>query len=157
MNLGFGLMRLPVIDGDQSRVDLEKMKELVDAFLCAGGSYFDTAYPYHQGKSEEAFCETVVKRYPRERFTITDKMPMFAVKRAEQLEEIFSEQLERCGVSYFDYYWLHALGSINYQTAEQTDAFAFLTRKKAEGKIRHIGFSFHDSPELLDRILTCPT
>lgn len=154
MNLGFGLMRLPVIDGDQSRVDLEKMKELVDAFLCAGGSYFDTAYPYHQGKSEEAFRETVVKRYPRERFTITDKMPMFAVKRAEQLEEIFSEQLERCGVSYFDYYWLHALGSINYQTAEQTDAFAFLTRKKAEGKIRHIGFSFHDSPELLDRILT---
>ena len=95
-----------------------------------------------------------MKRYPRERFTITDKMPMFAVKRAEQLEEIFSEQLERCGVSYFDYYWLHALGSINYQTAEQTDAFAFLTRKKAEGKIRHIGFSFHDSPELLDRILT---
>ena len=154
MKLGFGLMRLPVMNGDQSKIDLEEMKKLVDAFFAAGGTYFDTAYPYHQGKSESAFRETVVKRYPRDRFTITDKMPMFSVKRPEQLEEFFTEQLERCGVDYFDYYWLHALGSVNYQTAEQTNAFAFLSEKKAEGKIRHIGFSFHDSPELLDRILT---
>ena len=99
--LGFGLMRLPVIDGDQGRVDLEKMKKLVDAFLAAGGSYFDTAYPYHRGKSEEAFRETVVKRYPRERFTITDKMPMFSVQRAEPVSythlDVYKRQLVRRG------------------------------------------------------------
>ena len=152
--LGFGLMRLPVVGGNHAQIDLAQMKEMVDAFLAAGGSYFDTAYPYHEGKSEEAFRETVVKRYPRERFTLTDKMPMFLIKNKAQLEEIFAEQLERCGVDFFDYYWLHTLGSVNYQTAERVGAFEFIARKKTEGKIKHIGFSYHDSPELLERILT---
>lgn len=154
MKLGFGLMRLPVLDGDQTKIDLERVTEMVDAFLAAGGTYFDTAYPYHGGFSERALRETVVKRYPRDRFTVTDKMPISMVEREEQLEEIFSEQLERCGVDYFDYYWLHALSGRNYDNAQKFQAFDFIQKKRAQGKIRHIGFSFHDSPQMLDRILT---
>lgn len=152
--LGFGLMRLPTVGGDNSDIDLERVKEMVDAFMAAGGTYFDTAYGYHGGKSEIALREAVVKRYPRESFTITDKLPMFSISRAEQMEEIFNEQLERCGVEYFDYYWLHALGSGSYETVQRISSFEFISQKKAEGKIKHIGFSFHDSAEVLDRILT---
>lgn len=152
--LGFGLMRLPVIGEDYGNVDLKATQEMVDKFLAEGGTYFDTAYPYHQGKSEVAFRITVASRYPRDKFTITDKMPMFMIQNENQLEQIFNEQLERCGVDYFDYYWLHALGSGSYETAQKTNAFEFIAGKKAEGKIRHIGFSFHDSPELLEQILT---
>ena len=150
---GFGLMRLPVVNGNYSEVDIPKMTEMVDAFLEAGGTYFDTAYPYHGGNSEKAFRETVVARYPRERFTITDKMPVYMVQKTERMQGIFEEQLNRCGVEYFDYYWLHALGSSNYENVQKVKAFEFIAEKKAEGKIRHIGFSFHDSPELLERIL----
>ena len=106
---GFGLMRLPTVGNDYTKVDLEKFQAMADAFIAAGGTYFDTAYPYHGGFSEQAFREVVVKRYPREAFTVTDKMPMYLVNREEDLERIFDEQLDRCGVEYFDYYWLHAL------------------------------------------------
>ena len=125
----------------------------MDAFLEAGGTYFDTAYSYHGGSSEKAFRETVVKRYPRARFTITDKMPVYMVQKTEQMQGIFEEQLNRCGVEYFDYYWLHALAGTNYENVQKVGAFDFLVQKKEEGRIRHIGFSFHDSPELLERIL----
>ena len=152
--LGFGLMRLPVMDGDYTKVDVEKFGEMADAFLAAGGTYFDTAYPYHGGNSECAFREAVVKRYPRERFTITDKLPIYLIKKTEQMQGIFDEQLARCGVEYFDYYWLHAITSTNYENVQQVGAFEFIAQKKAEGKIRHIGFSFHDLPELLDRVLS---
>lgn len=151
---GFGLMRLPVVDNDYTKVDLEKFCEMVDAFLAAGGTYFDTAYPYHGGFSEQAFREVVVKRYPRDSFTITDKMPMYLVNEEEDLPRIFDEQLQRCGVEYFDYYWLHALTTGNYGKVQQTKSFDFLAQKKAEGKIKHIGFSFHDTPEVLEKILT---
>lgn len=151
---GFGLMRLPTVGGSYTEVDQEKFQEMADAFLAAGGTYFDTAYPYHGGFSERAFREAVVKRYPRDRFTVTDKMPMYLVNREEDLQPIFEEQLQRCGVEYFDYYWLHALATVNYSKVQSTHAFEFIARKKAEGKIRHIGFSFHDTPELLERILT---
>lgn len=147
-------MRLPIIDGDQAKIDIEKFKEMADAFIAAGGTYFDTAYPYHGGKSECAFREAIVKRYPRESFTVTDKLPVFLIDKQEQFEEIFSEQLERCGVEYFDYYWLHALNSANYEKVQNLKAFDFIKEKQAEGKIRHIGFSFHDSAEVLERILT---
>lgn len=150
---GFGLMRLPVVDGDYTKVDAEKFKEMADAFLAAGGTYFDTAYPYHGGNSETAFREAVVKRYPRERFTVTDKMPIYMIQKPEQMQDIFEEQLGRCGVEYFDYYWLHALAGTNYENVQKVGAFDFIKQKKEEGKIRHIGFSFHDSPELLERIL----
>ena len=151
---GFGLMRLPTVDGDYTKVDLEKFQQMADAFIAAGGTYFDTAYPYHGGFSEQAFREVVVKRYSRDRFTITDKMPIFLVKEFCQLQKFFDEQLERCGVEYFDYYWLHAVANQNYDNVQKVDMFRFLREMKEAGKIRHIGFSFHDGPKLLDRILT---
>ncbi len=152
--LGFGLMRLPQLDDDYNHIDVEYVKKMVDTFMNAGGTYYDTAYVYHGGYSERVFKEAVVMRYPRESYTVTDKLPMFMIKEAEQMESIFEEQLERCGVEYFDYYWLHALGKDSYATTQKLDAFDFISRKKAEGKIKHIGFSFHDTPEVLDQILT---
>ena len=154
MKLAFGLMRLPKIDNDDSKIDIEKFKEMVDEFISAGGTYFDTAYVYHKGESERAFKKAITERYPRDAYTITDKMPMFALKQKEDLERIFNEQLEKTGVSYFDYYWLHALNR-NYMTrVDEYDAFGFIKQKQAEGKIKHIGFSYHDDAQLLDDILT---
>ncbi len=153
--LGFGLMRLPLVDPqDSSTIDIERFKTMVDEFLANGFTYFDTAYPYHRGKSEEAFKEAVVRRYPRDAYTVTDKMPMFSVKEEAQLEEIFRTQLERLGVDYIDYYWLHALGKASYETSIRVHAFDFIMKKKEEGKVKHIGFSYHDDAELLDKILT---
>ena len=152
--LGFGLMRLPLTNpDDQTSIDLEKFKAMVDVYMERGFTYFDTAYPYHGGKSEEALREAVVKRYPRESFTVTSKMPVWAIKEEGDLERIFNEQLERCGVDYFDYYWLHALNRERVEVMERMDGWGFIARKKAEGKIRHIGFSFHDDSELLAQIL----
>ena len=151
---GFGLMRLPTVGSQYTQVDIPAFQGMADAFIKAGGTYFDTAWPYHGGNSERAFKEVVVKRYPRDSFTITDKMPMYAVHTADDLPKIFNEQLERCGVEYFDYYWLHALGSGNYEKVQKTNAFDFIARMKAEGKIKHIGFSYHDDAALLEQILT---
>lgn len=111
--LGFGLMRLPQTDPkDWSSVDLEKTRAMIDEYMEAGFTYFDTAYVYHGGNSEKAFGELVAKRYPRDSFTITTKMPVFMIKSAEDYERIFAEQLERCQVDYFDYYFLHAMGRL---------------------------------------------
>ena len=153
--LGFGLMRLPQTDPeDWSSVDLEKTRAMIDEYMEAGFTYFDTAYVYHGGNSEKAFGELVAKRYPRDSFTITTKMPVFMTKSAEDYERIFAEQLERCQVDYFDYYFLHAMGRSVYGTVQEQKGFAFMVQKKAEGKMRHIGFSYHDDAEMLDRILT---
>ena len=152
--LGFGLMRLPLVNpDDQTSIDIEKFKEMADRFLERGFTYFDTAYPYHGGKSEEAFREVVVKRYPREAFTITSKMPVWAINEVADLDRVFNEQLERCGVEYFDYYWLHALNHERVEVIDRMDGWGFLARKKAEGRIRNIGFSFHDDSQLLAEIL----
>ena len=152
--LGFGLMRLPLVNpDDQTSIDLERMKQMVDLYMERGFTYFDTAYPYHSGKSEEALREAVVKRYPREAFTVTSKMPVWAINEPADLERIFNEQLEKCGVDYFDYYWLHALNHERVEVMERMDGWGFLVRKKAEGRIRHIGFSFHDDSALLAQIL----
>lgn len=153
--LGFGLMRLPLSDPqDHSKIDIEKVKEMVDVFMAKGFTHFDTAYVYHGGKSEVAFREAVVKRYPRESFTVTDKLPLFSKPDRAGMEKIFAEMLERCGVEYFDYVWLHALGRDSYNYAQQVDAFGYLNELKAEGKIVNVGFSFHDNAEVLDKILT---
>jgi hypothetical protein len=152
--LGFGLMRLPLVNpDDQTSIDIEKFKEMADMFIERGFTYFDTAYPYHGGKSEEALREAVVKRYPREAFTVTSKLPVWAIKEEGDFERIFNEQLERCGVEYFDYYWLHALNRERVEAMDSMDGWGFIARKKAEGKIRHIGFSFHDGSTLLAEIL----
>ena len=147
-------MRLPVIDKDDANVDIEKFKEMVDLFLKRGFTYFDTSYVYHGGKSESVIKEAVVDRYPRESFTITTKLPTFMLQEQSDVRRFFQEQLNRLGTDYVDYYWLHALNAEMYARAEKCHAFEEMQKLKEEGKIRHLGFSFHDSPQVLDQILT---
>ena len=149
--LGFGLMRLPEKDG---AIDIEQVCRMADAYLDAGLTYFDTAYVYHGGHSEEAVKEALVKRHPRDRFTVATKLPAWCLKDEADRDRIFSEQLSRCGVDYFDFYLLHSVedGS-NGETYEKLDCFSWAMQKKAEGKIRHFGFSFHGSPEYLESLL----
>ncbi|NJB09008.1 aldo/keto reductase [Clostridioides difficile] len=152
---GFGLMRLPIKDeNDVTTIDMEHLNKMVDTFLEMGFTYFDTAYVYHMGKSEIALRESLVKRHKRESFTIATKLPLMALKKKEEQENIFNEQLEKCGVDYFDYYLLHNIGVSHYEVAKKFDSFKFIEEKKKEGKIKNIGFSFHDSAELLDKVLS---
>ncbi|MGK0465103.1 aldo/keto reductase [Clostridium sp.] len=152
--LGFGCMRLPIIDKeDQSSIDFEQLNKMVDTFLERGFTYFDTAYMYHNFISEIALRESLVKRHPRDSFTVATKMPTMFLKTRSDLNKIFNEQLEKVGVDYFDYYMLHNLGVAHYEIAKKVDAFSFIQKKKMEGKIRKIGFSFHDKADLLDEIL----
>ena len=153
--LGFGLMRLPLLDAnDPVSFDEAQICRMADAFLAAGFTYFDTAYVYHNGKSEEMFRKAVAERYPREAFFLADKLPTFCLKEPADVPRIFQEQLDRTGVTYFDNYLLHCLDTENYAIAERLDCFAFCLEQKKRGRIRHFGFSFHDTPELLDEILT---
>lgn len=152
--LGFGTMRLPVIDGDTAKVDLEKFSQMVDLFLARGFTYFDTSYVYHGGMSESALKTALVDRYPRDKFTITTKLPVFLLQSDGDTRKYFAEQLQRLGTDYVDYYWLHALNAATYAQAEKFHAFEEMQKLKDEGKIRHLGFSFHDSAQVLDRILT---
>lgn len=152
--LGLGLMRLPVTEeGNPKSIDQSRVNSMVDYFLENGFTYFDTAYPYHQGMSEAAAKRALVERHPRNSFILADKMPTFLVKSSEDYQKFFSKQLERCGVSYFDYYLLHSLGVKNYANTLQHGGFEFMKKLKAEGKAKKIGFSFHDTAELLDQIL----
>ncbi|WP_088226026.1 aldo/keto reductase [Desulfosporosinus sp. FKB] len=153
--LGFGCMRLPLLDkNDQTSVDKETVNKLVDTFLENGFTYFDTAYVYHSYMSESVMREALVKRHQRDEFELATKLPMRDVKTVEDQEKVFNEQLEKCGVEYFDYYLLHNLGVVTYKKACELDSFGFGMNKKNEGKIKNLGMSFHDSPELLDEILT---
>ena len=149
--LGFGLMRLPEKDGV---IDHEHVCKMVDKYMEAGMNYFDTAYVYHGGRSEVAAREALVKRYPREDFMVATKLPAWEVKKEEDIERIFNEQLERLGVDYIDFYLLHSIEEgNNYDVYVKYDCFNWGLQKKAEGRIRHFGFSFHGSPELLTEIL----
>lgn len=153
--LGFGFMRLPLKDkNDSASINIEETKQMVDHFLEKGFTYFDTAYMYHNYQSELAIREALVKRHPRDSFTLTTKMPTMFLKTKEDMERIFNEQLEKCGVEYFDYYLLHNLGVAHYAIAQNFDSFVFIQQKKQEGKIRKTGFSYHDNADLLDEILT---
>lgn len=153
--LGFGLMRLPLLDGnDQTSFDVKQICEMVDSFLAQGFTYFDTAYMYHNFKSENVVKEVLTSRHPRDSYLLATKMPSMFLKEEADLERIFNEQLEKTGVEYFDYYLLHCLNMENYEICERLKAFDFAMKLKAEGKIRKAGFSFHDSAEMLDKILT---
>lgn len=153
--LGFGFMRLPVLDkNDPSSFDYELINKMVDTFIENGFSYFDTALTYHGSESETAIREAVVKRHKREDFTIATKLPPRVLKNSTEQEEIFNEQLEKCGVDYFDYYLVHNIGISSYAKAREFGTFEFVREKKRQGKIKNIGMSFHDKPELLDEILT---
>jgi uncharacterized protein len=156
--LGFGCMRLPLLNkDDQTSVDLEKLNTLVDAFIEKGFTYFDTALTYHGFKSEDFVREALVKRHRRDEYTLATKLPPRILKTEEEQERIFNEQLERCGVEYFDYYLIHNIGYSAYQQALQFDTFGFVQRMKKAGKIKNVGMSFHDTPELLDEILSAHT
>ncbi len=153
--LGFGFLRLPHIDpNDETDVDLEKVKEMVDYFLAHGFQYFDTAYNYLNYKSEPLLREALVERYPRDAYMITDKLPWSFLRRGYTKEGIFADQLEKVGVDYFDIYLLHGLNADGVQVAEDYGCFPFLRQIKAEGKARRIGVSFHDTAETLDKLLT---
>lgn len=153
--LGFGLMRLPLTDPtDESSIDIELLKKMVDTFLERGFTYFDTAWMYCGGKSEEAVYEALVSRHPRDSFTLTTKLPAYMLKCEDDREKIFTEQLRRTGAGYFDYYWLHDVNTQSLKTFEALNCFDFIREKKEAGLVKHIGFSYHDGPELLDRILT---
>ncbi len=153
--LGFGFMRLPISNKeDQTSIDFNELNHMVDTFIERGFTYFDTAYMYHNFKSEIALRETLVKRYPRNSYTIATKLPTMLLKSEADMERIFNEQLEKIGVDYFDYYLLHNLGVNHYEIAKKFDAFSFIKKKKEEGKVKKIGFSFHDTAKLLDEILT---
>lgn len=153
--LGFGCMRLPLLDkDDQKSVDMEQMKKMVDLFLEQGFTYFDTAYMYHDFTSEIAVREALVKRHPRDSFTLATKMPIMAMKTKDENERIFNEQLEKCGVDYFDYYLLHNVNAAFYDNAVKIGVFDFVKKMKDEGKIKKIGFSYHDDADYLDKVLT---
>lgn len=153
--LGFGLMRLPTAENPEwGNVDLEKTKEMIDAYMAQGFTYFDTAWVYHGGHSERVFGELVAKRYPREKFQVVSKMPLWDMKDPAELDETFNKQLEKCGVEYFDYYFLHAMNKGHFETAEKLKAFEWMQKMKKEGKILHPGFSFHDTADVLEEMLT---
>lgn len=155
LKLGFGLMRLPRLDpNDESSIDMEQLKQMVDSFLAQGFTYFDTAWMYCGGKSEEAAKEALVSRHPRDSFTLTTKLPSYMLKKEEDREWLFQEQLRRTGAGYFDYYWLHDVNAQSIQNFDRLHCWDFIQEKKKQGLVKHIGFSYHDGPELLDRILT---
>ena len=150
-NFGFGAMRLPQ---KGEAVDLELFQKMVDHFMEAGFNYFDTAPIYLGGQSEIALRECLVKRYPRESFVLADKLSSSKFEKEEDIRPFFQQQLEACGVEYFDFYLMHALGARGFEKYRKTRAFETALALKAEGKIRHVGFSFHDTAEVLEQILT---
>ena len=152
--LGFGLMRLPLINDEFSRVDKKMLCDMVDYYLDKGFQYFDTAWFYHDGQSEISVKECLADRYPRSAFLLADKMPLVLIREEKELEEYFSIQLKRCGVDYFDYYLVHDMGGNRRKLAEDTHVFDFLVQKKETGQVKHIGFSFHDTADVLEQILT---
>lgn len=153
--LGFGLMRLPLTDAnDKGSIDIEALKEMVDAFIEQGFTYFDTAWMYCAFKSENAVKEALTDRYPRDRYTLTTKLHASYLKKKEDRDRIFEEQRQKTGVEYFDYYLIHAIDQELYSIYNEMDCFNWLIEKKKQGLVKHIGFSYHDSAEFLDQVLT---
>ena len=150
-NFGFGCMRFPM---DGSQVDTAAVSEMVDAFLEAGFNYFDTAKPYHSGESQKIVRQCLTSRYPRDRYILTDKLTPSFFSKEEEIVPLFESQLEDCGVDYFDFYLFHANSAQRHDIFTKTRAYDIVQQLKAQGKIRHVGMSFHDSAEVLDRILT---
>ncbi len=153
--LGFGLMRLPLTDpNNAAAVDVEEVKRMVDLFMEKGFTYFDTAIMYNAFASQRVAKEALVDRYPRESFTLATKLHNAFFHTLEDRDRIFNEQLVETGAGYFDYYLLHGIEAGSYPDYERLDCFNWLLDKKENGLVKHAGFSFHDTPELLDEILT---
>ncbi len=153
-HFGFGCMRLPMTGGMDGEVDQPQFDRMVDKFLAEGFTYFDTAHGYLNGKSETALREGLVKRYPRDAYVLTDKLTGNFFQSREDIRPFFERQLAAAGVSFFDYYLMHALTAANYRKFQDCGAFETALELKAEGKLRHLGISFHDKPALLEQILT---
>ncbi len=149
--LGFGCMRLPKIDPEKSDIDKTKAQEMIDYAYAHGVNYYDTAYPYHEGKSE-LFVGEALKKYPRESFHLASKMPVWLVEKPEDTLKYFEEQLKKCQVEYFDFYLCHALNLDRLEIIQKNHIFETLQKEKEAGRIKHLGFSFHGSVEALDKI-----
>ena len=152
--LGLGCMRFPCIDGKDGQPDQDAVNRMVDYAIENGINYFDTGYGYHEGQSENVIGKAL-SRHPRESYYLADKFPGYDAKSFGRIEEIFNEQLEKCGVDYFDFYLFHSVSewSIDNYTNDELGLFDFMMQKKAEGKIKHIGFSCHGNQETLMRFL----
>ena len=148
--LGFGFMRMPM--GKGLGIDLDLLKKLVDRYIAAGFTYFDTAYAY--GGSEEALREALVKRHPRGAYTVTTKMPVMIVNSREDMTKAFDVSLERLGLDYLDHYLLHGINLGLCEKLERIGGWEYVRELKEQGRIGHYGFSYHDTPEHLDEILT---
>lgn len=150
-NFGFGCMRLPMKDGE---IDLAETSRMVDYFLEQGFNYFDTAHGYLQGRSETALKACLTSRHPRDSYILTDKLTGTFFKTEADIRPFFQSQLEACGVDYFDFYLMHAQSAAFYQHFKKCRAYETAFALKAEGKIKHVGISFHDHAEVLEQILT---
>ena len=150
-NLGFGCMRLPLVDGE---VDTAQFNLMVDRFISEGFNYFDTAHGYIDGKSERAIRDCLVSRYNREDFVLANKLSEWFINSAEDVRPLFSEQLRACGVEYFDFYLFHAINRESYEKHKRCHSFETVMALRDEGKIKHIAMSFHDTADILDMILT---
>ena len=151
--LGFGLMRLPMLEGT-GEIDIETMKQMVDYFMEQGFTYFDTAWMYCGFKSEDATKIALVDRHSRESFTLATKLHGGFFNKPEEMDEIFNTQLKKTGAGYFDYYLIHDVGEDHYKKYTKMGSFEWLAKKKEAGLVKHMGFSYHDGADLLDRILT---
>jgi len=149
--LGFGLMRLPKLPS--GRIDVQQTADMVDLFLDAGGTYFDTAYVYDNGESEDTIRQALVERYPRERYTLATKLNVGRSKDEADAKQQFYTSLERTGAGYFDFYLLHAITRDNYEKYDEYRIWDYVKDLKAKGLLRHYGFSFHGDPELLENLL----
>lgn len=150
-NFGFGCMRFPMKDGE---VDTKVVCQMVDAFLSAGLNYFDTAHGYISGKSELALRECLTSRYPRESYILTNKLSNPHFEKESDIRPLFESQLKACGVDYFDFYLMHAQNRTNFEKYKSCRAYETAFALKNEGKVRHVGISFHDTADILDQILT---
>lgn len=150
--LGFGCMRLPKIDPEKSDIDKEKAQQMIDYAYEHGVNYFDTAYPYHEGKSE-LFIGEALKKYPRESYHLVSKMPVWLVEKPEDTLKYFEEQLKKCQTEYFDYYLCHALNHDRLEIIKKNGIFDTLKKEKEAGRIKHLGFSFHGTIEMLEEIV----
>lgn len=151
--LGFGFMRLPMTDPSSAIVDIKLLRQMVDLYMARGNNYFDTAFRYCDFASEPALKETLTSRYPRDSYELTDKITLSFVKSEEEQEPYFRNQLERCGVAYFDNYLIHNINADFYAKAKRLHTFRFIQRMKEEGLCRKTGVSFHGTPDLLEDLL----
>ena len=151
--LGFGCMRLPQIGGSEGPVDQPQFNAMIDQYMAAGFNYFDTARVYLGGDSEKALREGLVKRYPREKYVFTDKLSGSQFSSEAEIRPLVDQQLSDTGLTYFDYYLMHSMSEAVYRKFESCNAFSVVQELKKEGKLRHMGISFHDKPHVLEKIL----